>query len=57
MEAEVRGAAAAAGLHDCHNPHIELTLAVECGFEISPHPFYSLDLTPSEDYWFPKLKS
>ena len=33
------------------------TAATECGFEILPHPPYSLDMAPSDFYLFPKLKS
>ena len=34
-----------------------MTAATECGFEILPHPLYSLDMAPSDLYLFPKLNS
>ena len=36
---------------------VAMTAATECGFEILPHPPYSLDMTPFDFYLFPKLKS
>ena len=34
-----------------------MAAATECGFESLPHPSYSPDMTPSDFYLFPKLKS
>ena len=40
-----------------HTSHVAMTAATECGFEIIPHPQYSPDMTSSDFYLFPKLKS
>ena len=37
--------------------HKLLSVATECGFEILPRPPYSPDITPSDFYLFPTLKS
>ena len=34
-----------------------MTAAIECGFEIPPHPPYSRDMALADLYMFPKLKS
>ena len=34
-----------------------MTAATECRFQILPHPPYSPDMSPSDFYLFPKLKS
>ena len=34
-----------------------MNAATECGFEVLPHPPYSLDMAPSDFYLFPQLKS
>jgi hypothetical protein len=34
-----------------------MAAATDCGFEILPHPPYSLNLTPTDFYLFPKLKT
>ena len=34
---------------------VAVTAATHCGFEILPHPPYSLDMAPSDLYLFPKL--
>ena len=39
-----------------HTSQVAMTAATECGFEI-PHPPYSPDMTLSDFYLFPKLKS
>ena len=36
---------------------VAMTAAAECGFEIFPHPQYSPDMSLSDFYLFPKLKS
>ena len=38
-------------------PANDMTAVSECGFEVLPHPPYSLYLDPSDFYLFPKLKS
>ena len=40
-----------------HTSQVAMTAATECGFEVFPHPSYSLDMAPSDFYLFPKLKS
>ena len=40
-----------------HMSQAALTASTECGFEILPHPTYTLDMAPSGFYLFPKLKS
>lgn len=40
-----------------HTLQVAMTAATECGFEVLPHPPYSLDMTLSDFYLFPKLKS
>ena len=40
-----------------HTSQVAVTAATDCGFEIMPHPAYSLDMAPSDLYLFPKLKS
>ena len=40
-----------------HTSQVAMTAATECGFEVLPHPPYSSDMTPSDFYLFPKLKS
>ena len=46
--------AALAGKPPVHKSQVAAT---ECGFEILPHPPYTPDMTPSDFYLFPKLKS
>ena len=36
---------------------VGMTAAAECEFETFPHPPYSPDMTPSDFYLLPKLKS
>ena len=40
-----------------HTSQVAMTAGTGCGFEILPHPSYSLDMAPSDLYLFPKLKS
>ena len=40
-----------------HTSQVTMTAASECGYEILPHHLYSNDMTPSDFYLFPKLKS
>ena len=40
-----------------HTSQVAMTAAIECRFEILPHPPYSPDMAPSDFYLFPKLKS
>ena len=40
-----------------HTLHVAMTAATECWFEIHPQPPYSPDMTPSDFYLIPKLKS
>ena len=42
---------------NAHTSQVAMTAAIECGFEILPHPPYFHDMVPSEFYLFPKLKS
>ena len=46
-------------LHDnapAHTAGVATSVAAECGFELLPHPPYSLDLAPSDFYLFPLSK-
>ena len=36
---------------------VAMTAAIECGFEILPHPPYSPEMAPSDSFPFQKLKS
>ena len=36
---------------------VPMTAAIECGFNILPHPPYTNDMAPSDFYLFSKLKS
>ena len=40
-----------------HTSQVSTAAATECGFEVLPHLPYSPDLTPSDFYLFPKLKT
>ena len=40
-----------------HTSQVAMTAATEWGFEVLSHPPYSPDMTPSDFYLFPKLKS
>ena len=40
-----------------HTSQVVMTAATECGFEILPHPPYSLDMAPSDFYLFQNQKS
>jgi histone-lysine N-methyltransferase SETMAR len=40
-----------------HISQVAIAAATDCGFEILPHPPYSLDFAPSDFYVFPKLKT
>ena len=41
-----------------HTSQVAITAAaIECGFEILPHPSYSPDVASSDFYLYPKLKS
>ena len=40
-----------------HTSQVAMTAATECGFEVFPHPPYSPNMSPSDFYLFPKLKS
>ena len=40
-----------------HTSQVAMTAATKCGFEVLPHPPYSLYMAPSDFYLFPKLKS
>ena len=40
-----------------HTSQVAMAAATECGFESLTHPSYSRDMTPSNFYLFPTLKS
>ena len=40
-----------------HTSQVAMTAATKCGFEVLPHPPYSLYMAPSDFYLFPNLIS